>query len=158
MQGPDSYLEAPLVINLNIVIDASILAKWFLPGEEDAEIALRIKDDFAQGNVSISLPSLIYYEINNLLKSAVISMRIDPKKAVKIYGDFLDLDFEIYATKELLKSTLDYAVKYNISSYDASYVALAEYLQKPFFTADKNLLDKVKNKFVFGLEKYPLSV
>ena len=143
------------MINPNIIIDASILAKWFLPGEESAEIALRIKDDFAQGTVSIMLPSLIYYEINNLLKSAAVSMRIDPKKALKIYGDFLDLDFEIYTTKELLKSTFDCAIKYDISSYDASYVALAEYLQKPFFTADKNLLNKVKNKFVFSLEKYP---
>ena len=57
---------------------------------------------------------------------------------------------------EVQYEALDIAMKYDISSYDASYVALAEYLKKPFFTADDKLLKKVKSKFVFGLSDYPV--
>lgn len=140
--------------NPNIIVDASVLAKWFLPDEGKSKVALTIKDDFAQGNVSIALPSLVFYEINNLLKSAVIRLRIEEEKALKIYQSFLELDFEIYITKEILKSALGSAIKCDISSYDASYVALAQYLQIPLYTADHKLLKKVKSDFVKSLDSY----
>lgn len=140
--------------NLNIIIDASVLAKWFLPHEGESEFALKIKEDFTDNRVSIALPSLVFYEISNLLKSAVVRSRLDEKKALKIYQDFLELDFEIYITNELLQNSLQIAMKYDISSYDASYIALAEYLQIPFFTADKRLLGKIKSQFVQSLQGY----
>lgn len=140
--------------NLNIVIDASVIAKWFLPDEQETEIALKIKEDFVQGSISIALPSLVFYEINNLLNLAVVRLRVSGEKAVEIYRDFLELDFEIYFTRELLKLTLETALKYQISSYDASYLSLAELIRAPFFTADEKLVQKVRSGYAKRLKDY----
>lgn len=138
----------------NILVDASVVAKWFLADEDDASFALKIKQDFLLRKVSISVPLFIFYEISNLLKSASKSIRITEKEAQDAFEGFLDLNFIIYSTKELLKKTLEKAILYDISSYDASYIALAEYLKVSFFTADYKLLTKVKNKLVKNLNEY----
>ena len=141
----------------NIIVDASVVAKWFLADEEDASLALEIKQDFLQQKISISAPLFILYEVNNLLNSAARSVRIDERVAKEAYEGFLDLNFLVYSSKNLLKATLAVALGYNISSYDASYVALSEYLEVPLFTADKKLLERIESRFVRDLTDYSLS-
>ena len=140
-------------MNKSIVIDASVCAKWLLPDEKDATADL-IKKEFAQRVMSISVPVFIFYEVNNLLKSAILSGRLDAKEAINLYEAFLDLDFIVYSSKQLLKSILKKAIELNISSYDASYVSLAEFLQIPLYTADQKLVKKTSNKLVRSLEDY----
>ena len=137
----------------DIILDSSVIAKWFFP-EESGQLALKIKDDFTTNVTSISAPLLLYWEINNLLKTATKRSRITAKSAVSVYEAFLKLNFIVYSSEELMAKTLKIAIQFDISSYDASYVALAEYLQKPFFTADQKLLSKVISNFVFDLKSY----
>ena len=137
----------------DIILDSSVIAKWFFP-EESGQLALKIKDDFTANVTSISAPLLLYWEINNLLKTATKRSRITAKSAVSVYEAFLKLNFIVYSSEELMAKTLKIAIRFDISSYDASYVALAEYLQKPFFTADQKLLSKVISNFVFDLKSY----
>jgi predicted nucleic acid-binding protein len=137
----------------NIIIDASIIIKWLLPDEED-KIALKIKQDFDKEMLTITIPHLTYYEIGNVLKTAIKRERISEDSAKKLYSALIDLEFVVYATKDLFALTLSKSIDFDISVYDASYVALAEYLQKPFVTADRKLLNKVKNKFVIDLREY----
>lgn len=136
-----------------IVIDASIVAKWLLPDETNLHADL-IKKEFAKRDISIAVPSFIFYEVNNLLKSAFLSDRIDHKTAISLYEAFLKFDFIVHLSKQLLKVALKKAIELNISSYDASYVVLAEYLQIPFYTADEKLVQKAKNKLVLSLSRY----
>ncbi|KKS12063.1 hypothetical protein A2617_04710 [Candidatus Daviesbacteria bacterium RIFOXYD1_FULL_41_10] len=140
-------------MNKSIIIDASVVAKWLLPDEENLTANI-IKKEFAKRDISISVPIFIFYEVNNLLKSAILSGRLDVKEAINLYEAFLDIDFIVYFSKQLLKSTLKEAVDLNISSYDASYIALAECLQIPFFTADEKLVKKAANKLVRSVEDY----
>lgn len=130
-----------------LILDASVIAKWFFP-EENSEIALKIKDDFISGKVSIIVPHLLYYEVNNILKTAVKKFRIDPEIAYKAYSAFLELNIISYSTQELMNESLKIAVHSDISSYDASYVALANYLNIPLYTSDKKLIRNAKNKLV----------
>jgi len=141
------------VTTADIILDSSVIAKWFFP-EESGQLALKIKDDFTTNVTSISAPLLLYWEINNLLKTATKRSRITAKSAVSVYEAFLKLNFIVYSSEELMAKTLKIAIRFDISSYDASYVALAEYLQKPFFTADQKLLSKVISNFVFDLKSY----
>lgn len=140
----------------NIIVDASVVAKWFFVDEKYTQAALKVKEDFLNKKVVISAPLFIFYEVNNLLKSACKSLRIEEEKATEAYGAFLDLDFVVYSTKDLLHATLETALKLDISSYDASYVVLAEYLRVPLFTADQKLLSKTESEFVRSLNDYPL--
>lgn len=127
-----------------------------LSDEDDAAFALQIKEDFIQKRISISLPTFAMYEINNLLRSAVHRQRINTQLAKKAYKGFLELDFTFYSSEELLQDTLEKALVFGISSYDASYIALSENLQMPFYTADRKLVEKAKSKLVRSIHSYRL--
>lgn len=47
-----------------------------------------------------------------------------------------------------MENALKRAVSLNISSYDAAYLTLAEYLHIPLITADQKLVDKAKSSLV----------
>lgn len=136
----------------NIILDSSVIAKWFFPSEEDSEIALKIRDLFLSKEISISAPFLIYYEVNNLIHTAVKNLRINEKLAKEAYQGFLELDLITYSSKELMNLALEKSISLDISSYDASYLALAEYLKTPFITADQKLIDKAKDNLVQNLK------
>lgn len=138
-----------------IILDSSVIAKWFFP-EEDSDMALHIKEKFVDGELSIAIPILLYYEVNNILKTASKLVHINTQDTLKVYQSFLNLNFIAYSTTKLMVNTLEIAMKYDISSYDASYLALAEHLQIPFITADQKLVNKVTSKYVFKLENYKL--
>lgn len=140
-------------MNKTIIIDASVVAKWLLPDENDP-FADTIKNAFINREITVAVPTLIFYEINNLLKSAAISKRISVLDAIDFYDNFLDLDFTIHWSKDLLKNSLHKALNLNISAYDASYIALAQSLQTSLFTADEKLVKKVHSKWVKSLEEY----
>lgn len=143
------------MINTTLILDSSVIAKWFFP-ENDSKKALLIKDKFSNNEISIAIPVLLYYEINNLLRTAVKTYRVDADEAIEVYNAFLKLNFISYSSELLLKKTLETALKFDISSYDASYVALSEYLKIHFITADQKLLNKVSNKFIVELKDYLL--
>lgn len=136
----------------DIILDSSVVAKWFFPSEEDSEAALKIRDLFLSKKLSISAPVLIYYEINNLIRTAIKSLRINEELAKEAYRGFLALDLIIYSSQELMEMALEKAILLDISSYDASYLALAEYLNIPLLTADQKLMDKVKSDLVQNLK------
>jgi len=138
----------------DIILDSSVVAKWFFPAEEDSKIAIVIKDLFVSKNISISAPLLLCYEINNLIRTAVKSLRINKDLAKDAYQGFLELDIVYYSSTELMGSTLDKAIMFDISSYDAAYIALSEYLNIPFYTADRKLLQKNIGDLVKDLREF----
>ncbi len=141
----------------NIILDSSVIAKWFFPTEVDGQIALSIKDLFLAKEISISVPTLIYYEINNLIRTAIKGQRVSEDLAKKAYQGFLNLDLVVYSSKGLMESALEIALLLDISSYDASYVALSQYLKIPFLTSDQKLLDKSKSDLVLSLKEFEIS-
>jgi predicted nucleic acid-binding protein len=138
-----------------LILDSSVIAKWFIP-ETDNEKALLLKEKFTDNTISIAIPILLFYEINNILKTTTQSLRIDINEAIETYKAFLKLNFVAYSSEFLMISAIELALKFNISSYDASYIALAEYLQVIFLTADRKLLKKVSSKFILDINDYTL--
>jgi predicted nucleic acid-binding protein len=141
------------VNNITLILDSSVIAKWFFP-EKDSEKALLIKEKFVNNDISIAIPLLLYYEVNNILRTAVKTYRIDVKDAIDVYNAFLKLDFIVYSSRLLMTNTLETALKFDISSYDASYIALSEYLKAHFLTADQKLLQKVPNTSAVNIKDY----
>ena len=64
-----------------ILLDSSVLAKWIFLDENNG-IADDIKTKYSLGQLSIAVPVLLFYEINNLLESAVRSRRIEHDDAL----------------------------------------------------------------------------
>lgn len=138
-----------------LILDSSVIAKWFLP-EADNDKAMVLKDKFIENTISIAVPLLLFYEINNILKTSTQSLRIDAQVAAEVYKAFLKLDFIVYSTESLMISSLEIALKFNISSYDASYIALAEHLKVMFLTFDRKLLNKVTSKYILDIKDYSI--
>ncbi len=121
------------------VADASIVAKWFLD-EESSEKARQLRDSFATGKVTISVPSLLFYEgLNALWRSGLFSeedLTLAARSLSKYGFDIWEPRGSIYEQSAMLSS------KHAISIYDAAYVALAFRLNATLYTADSELLQK----------------
>ncbi len=122
-----------------IVVDASVVVKWFLIEEFSSE-ALRLRNDYVRGIITIAAPSLLEYEVLNALRYSGVYTIEELKEictALNKYG------FKIYELEDRLKKDIvEIAQKNGITIYDASYIALAKQLNTILYTADLELIKK----------------
>ena len=122
------------------VLDASVIAKWFLP-EEDSSLAAEFKKGFAQGAYEIACPDLLLYEFTNLLR---YNPAITDKESEEMLRNLFDL--QIYLVVPQLNHLIEaerLAREHDISVYDAIYLAVAKELGFTLVTADKKLYERV---------------
>ena len=135
-----------------IVIDSSVVSKWFDETEAGNERALQILRSHLSKSNNIIVPDLILYELANawstksVLKFEAIidNLRLFKRYSLKIIN--VDLNF---LAKAVLMSK-----KYSISVYDATYAVLAKEKKCELITADKKFVEKVNLPFIKLLEKY----
>lgn len=117
-----------------IVIDASALLPYWLP-EALTAAALRVVEGSA-----LCAPSLLYFEAGNILWKSMTRGLLSIEQARQTQRDIHDLNIELIEDLQLPMLTLEIAHAYQISFYDASYVAIAKLLVLPLITADQRLL------------------
>jgi predicted nucleic acid-binding protein len=125
-----------------IVLDSSVALKWFFADEDGAELAVRVRDEHVSGTKEISVPSLFFYEIANVLATKVKLSLEESLEAFELINDF---EFNVHEldSPEYLEA-MEFAMKHKISVYDASYHILASRLGCRFLTADRKFWEKVK--------------
>ena len=125
---------------MKIVLDASVVAKWFIE-EEDTEKAIEIRDKFVRGEIEVLVPSLLIYEIGNVF------LKHPAKNSKDVENDFkalFDIGMEIVEiNKPEIKDIHKNARHFGITFYDAVYVTLALKEGCKLITADKKLKRKV---------------
>jgi predicted nucleic acid-binding protein len=121
-----------------VVVDASVVAKWFLE-EVHSEKAMDIRLDYINGLVDLVAPDLLPYEVLNALRYDPDFGKADLEKVVTAIEDYQLL------LVPLKTGAVDMAYEYGISIYDASYLALAKEMGVELYTADEKLLDKVSD-------------
>lgn len=128
-----------------VVLDASVILKWFrTEGEEKIIAARNFEKKHLEGKEQIAVPELLFYEVANVLLTKPKIKTAEVEKALEILSN---LDLKRYTnTPALQKIALTICQTTKISFYDASYVALAEFLQTRLVTADQKLYQKVKGK------------
>ena len=124
-----------------LVIDASVVAKWFIPEEDRAE-ALKLRNKHIEGSLTLIAPDLLVYEVANALSYHPELKNEDLKEDIEALF-MIDLELVPPSTK-LTTSIASKARQLGISVYDSSYLALAETIATNMVTADKKLYDKVK--------------
>ena len=67
----DSTSSIPLY-----VIDASVAAKWLLPDEPDADLAVAILTEFREGRTALVAPNQIRYEVPSAIRNAFRTKRL----------------------------------------------------------------------------------
>jgi len=125
-----------------IVIDASVVVKWIAPEEKTAK-ALTIRDLHKQGISVIHVPTLLYYEITNMLAN---NIGLPLQKIFQFFEilEGLELKEEQLQFRQDYQEIAKLCQKYRTSSYDASYVYLAQKLNTDLITADRKLFGKTK--------------
>ena len=118
------------------VIDSSIVVKWF-SHEEGSEEALQLRDEHILGKIVLVAPELIFWEVINALRYK----NNDEQKLVLVNKILWETQFHIEKINDfLLNKIISVALKYKLSFYDATYLALAVSNGCPLVTADKELL------------------
>jgi len=133
-----------------LVLDSSVVIKWFSQ-EIHTEKALELRERFLKGENVIAVPDLQLYEIANALRYKKELQKRNVADAVK---SLLDLGITIVVpTMDVVERAVEIAYDFDVTIYDAYFVALAESLSFTFVTADKKLHQKLKPlKFAILLE------
>lgn len=116
-----------------IVLDASSLVDILLNTAAGRELAPKIRSS----RVTLHSPHLIDLEVTQVLRRYVREGEIDEERALIALQHLALLELERYAHSDFLPRI--WALKDNITAYDAMYVALAEALGAVLVTGDRSL-------------------
>lgn len=121
------------------VVDASVGIQLFVNGPlSDAAHKLFVQLT-AEPPARLYVPDLFYIEITNALWKYVRWQGLAVAQAQDYLNQLERLDLIVTPTAQLMVDALSQAVVYNITAYDACYVALAQRLSLPLITADAKL-------------------
>jgi predicted nucleic acid-binding protein len=126
----------------NVVIDASVAAKWFLDEPHSTE-ALDILKKVLDDELSLLAPDHIYAEIGNTLWRRTNAGTVAVSDAQDFISDFLMIKITLVSTADLLSDAYHLAITYKRSTYDSLYLALSQREQCHFVTADEKLVNAV---------------
>jgi predicted nucleic acid-binding protein len=128
-----------------VVIDASVVAKWFLE-EVYSTNALLLRDKYIAGEIELASPCIMPFEVLNALRYSGVYSRdalVSVVKSLDKYGIRLWDLIGAYGQR-----VAEVAMELAISVYDASYVALAEIANARLVTANEEILTKAKDIIV----------
>ena len=127
---------------MKLVIDANVLIKLYVPEvlSQKADLLFR---DAENRRVELIAPNLIYPEAGNILWKKQRLKELSRLDVKEITDALLSLPLVVEPVKLLLPLAVDIATGYNITVYDAAYVALATVYKTTLVTADKKLVDNL---------------
>ena len=116
-----------------IVLDASALVELLLRTPLGATVATRIADP----TIGLHVPHLADIEVAQALRRYEKDGELDADAAAAALADLRDLDLQRHAHEPLLDRV--WALRRNLTAYDAVYLALAEALDAVLLTCDGRL-------------------
>ena len=116
-----------------IVLDASALVELLLNTAAGRTIATRIADP----SLGVHVPHLADIEVTQALRRYASEGDLEAVEAATALEDLRSLDLQRHAHEPLLDRV--WALRKNLSAYDAVYVALAEVLDTVLLTCDARL-------------------
>lgn len=117
------------------IVDASVIVKWFSE-EKGTSSALKILNLHSEGKLTLIIPELALLETLNALRYK----KVKENNLTQIIHALKEIQLHIeYLSPFVLEQTSDLAMKYDLTIYDALYVALSQIHETPLVTADKEL-------------------
>lgn len=116
-----------------IVLDASALVELLLGTDQGRSIAARISDP----TLGLHIPHLADVEVAQALRRYVREGNLDLASARAALEILRSLDLERHGHEALLDRV--WALRNNLTAYDAVYVALADALDSTLLTCDARL-------------------
>ena len=119
-------------MSARVVCDASALVALLLDSGPDGQWTAN-----ALVGADLAAPSLVAFESANIIRRHELAGLVSADQAAQAHADLLDLAIEAWPYEVLAGRT--WALRANLSSYDASYVALAELLDATLVTLDRRI-------------------
>jgi predicted nucleic acid-binding protein len=131
-----------------VVVDANIALKWVLT-ESDSRVARAILAEWIKNNIIIYVPTLLTYEVTNILYREVRAGRITTETAEDGINLILRAVSPVFSRNSALNlRALALAKQFGLSAaYDTHYLALAERKECPLWTVDTRMWRAVKDQF-----------
>lgn len=128
---------------MRFVLDNSVVMRWlFGDGTQDSlEYAARILDLLKQEDHVAVVPCVWALEVGNVIVRAEAKGLLQEARSAGFLGILQDMSIEIdeRTNQNALGDTLQLARRYNLSTYDASYLELALREELPLATNDDAL-------------------
>ncbi len=126
-----------------IVADASVVTKWFVE-EEYTRFALKILSDYTGGKVDIWSTQLMPFEVLNALR---YNQKLGEREIEKAASSLARFRIGLHPILgELAEESIRSSVRYGLTIYDSSYIALSKAFDKELYTADEKMISKVSRK------------
>jgi predicted nucleic acid-binding protein len=127
-----------------IVIDTSVLIKWFKTRDEEyLREARQLLEEIERHEVEVHVPALLLYEVGNIL---LLKTRLGPAALDEVVERLETLPFVVAPpATPLLKQALRLGREFSLTFYDASFLALAVELDCPLVTADRRLFEHARS-------------
>jgi predicted nucleic acid-binding protein len=116
-----------------IVLDASAVVALLL----NNPAGRRVAEAIASPALSLHAPELLDIEVLQVLRRYVQSGSLSPERGEHSVEALGQLDITRYGHAELVPRV--WALRSNLTAYDAAYIALAEALDAPLLTLDARL-------------------
>jgi predicted nucleic acid-binding protein len=121
-----------------IVVDASVVAKWYLP-ERDHESARALRDAYLEGRCRLLAPALLPFEVVNALAFSGHYDGEGLEEAAETLPEYGIQLVPFGAIGPVARVARDA----DVTVYDAAYVALASSRASVVYTADERLIESV---------------
>ena len=125
---------------MNLVIDASVLIKLFIP-EILSEKADELNKQVGEGDLKLLAPDLIFAEVGNIIWKKHRRKELIRSEAEEIVDAIVAVPIETESSRALLPLAVDIGLAYGITVYDAIYVSLAKIHETILVTADRKLVE-----------------
>jgi len=128
----------PGIDRINIVLDASAAVNLLI-GED----ALASKISALIGDSCVMAPVIFPFEVTNTIRGKLSGRLIDDDTAQDAWIGMTELNVELWQWATLADRV--WQLRGSITSYDASYIALAELMGCPLLTTDARLAAMAPN-------------
>ncbi len=115
-----------------VVCDASALVALLLDSGDDGRWVT-----YTVAGADLAAPALIGFEAANVIRRHELARIVSADQAAQAHADLLDLAIELWPYELVAERT--WMLRHNLSTYDASYVALAELIGATLVTLDERI-------------------
>jgi len=138
---------------VSFVLDNSVTMRWFFGDGKPQELAYAGKVLDAMKQYNAIVPATWGLEVANIIAKAEAKNLVTEARSEAFLEMLEGVDIEVDAATfaHSLSHTLQLARRYQLSSYDASYLELALRLGAPLATLDENLQKAAKKA---GVKKF----
>jgi len=137
MEGESLAITLPK----SVLLDSSVVIKGFRRSEIWREAAIFLRQEYLNGRLKIYVTSLLILEIANVLRYKPDMTSFQVQEALR---SLYDLQLKIVdLSQEAIIKAIDLAYSWDLTIYDATFVATALNLNIPFITADEKLIQRL---------------